>query len=103
MEVSRIKRVQDMEAILGRWQALAQEGEALVGAMEVAMPELERLVGYYSSPAWNEDYYASEAGAFPEDLPQGVLSQDAVFDLLTQLRGLVLTAQELNLRIARIP
>lgn len=103
MEASRIKRVEEMEAILNRWNGLAEEGEKLLEAMEKAMPELERLVAYYSSPDWNKDYYASDAGEFPEDLPQGVLSQDAVFDLLTLLRGLVLMAQSMNLRIARIP
>lgn len=103
MEDYRIRRVQEMETALNHWNSLAQDGEALLEAMDKAMPMLEHLVAYYSSPDWNEDYHASEAGAFPQDLPQGVLSQDAVFDLLTQLRSLVLTAQEMNLRIARIP
>ena len=50
MEASRIKRVEEMEAILNRWNGLAEEGEKLLEAMEEAMPELERLVAYYSSP-----------------------------------------------------
>lgn len=103
MEASRIEHVRTMETILNQWSSLAQAGEELLEQMQEAMPQLEQLVRYYSSPAWNVDYIASEAGEFPQDLPQGVLSQDAVFDLLTQLRGLALTAQEMNIHIARIP
>ena len=103
MDERRIARIREMETALNEWVDLGNKGEELLEEMTAHLPSLERLVAYYSSPDWNKDYYASDAGEFPEDLPQGVLSQDAVFDLLTLLRGLVLMAQSMNLRIARIP
>ena len=103
MDERRIARIREMETALNEWVDLGNKGEELLEEMTTHLPSLERLVAYYSSPDWNKDYYASDAGEFPEDLPQGVLSQDAVFDLLTLLRGLVLMAQSMNLRIARIP
>ena len=36
----------------------------------------------YTSAEWREDYEADERGEIPPDLTRGVLSQDALFDLL---------------------
>ena len=46
-------------------------------------PEKLRLLdAYYTSGEWREDYEADERGELPPDLKRGVLSQDALFDLL---------------------
>ena len=44
--------------------------------------KLRLLDAYYTSGEWREDYEADERGEFPPDLKRGVLSQDALFDLL---------------------
>lgn len=46
-------------------------------------PEKLRLLDeYYTSGVWREDYEADERGELPLDLKRGVLSQDALYDLL---------------------
>ena len=40
------------------------------------------LEAYYTSGEWQEDYEADERGEFPHDMKRGVLSQDALYDLL---------------------
>ncbi|MBR2842434.1 MAG: DUF1653 domain-containing protein [Lachnospiraceae bacterium] len=46
-------------------------------------PEKLRLLdAYYTSGQWREDYEADERGELPPDLKRGVLSQDALYDLL---------------------
>ena len=46
-------------------------------------PEKLRLLeAYYTSGKWREDYEADERGELPSDLKRGVLSQDAMYDLL---------------------
>ena len=48
-------------------------------------PEAETrrlLEAYCTSGEWLEDYTADEAGELPPDLKRGVLSQDALYDLL---------------------
>lgn len=47
---------------------------------------LRLLDAYYTSGEWREDYEADERGEFPPDLKRGVLSQDALFDLLAGAR-----------------
>ena len=53
--------------------------------------ELQRkrdlLEEYYTSGEWRSDYEADEAGLLPSDLKRGVLSQDGVYDLLTEWNG----------------
>lgn len=48
-------------------------------------PEKLRLLeAYYTSGQWREDYEADERGELPPDLKRGVLSQDALYDLLEE-------------------
>ncbi len=44
--------------------------------------KLRTLEAYYTSGEWQEDYEADERGGLPPDLKRGVLSQDALYDLL---------------------
>ncbi len=44
--------------------------------------KLRILEDYYTSEQWREDYEADEQGLLPDDLKRGVLSQDALYDLL---------------------
>lgn len=46
--------------------------------------KLELLDDYYTSGQWLADYEADEQGLLPHDLKRGVLSQDALYDLLTE-------------------
>ena len=67
---SRIERVE-------RYERLFDE------ATRSPDPEkLRCLDAYYTSGEWQEDYEADERGELPPDLKRGVLSQDALFDLL---------------------
>ena len=50
-------------------------------------PEKLRLLdAYYTSGEWLADYEADENGELPPDLKRGVLSQDALYDLLARVR-----------------
>lgn len=48
--------------------------------------KLRRLEAYYTSGEWREDYEADEQGELPPDLKRGVLSQDALYDLLEEIK-----------------
>ena len=48
--------------------------------------KLSLLDAYYTSGEWREDYEADERGELPPDLKRGVLSQDALFDLLEEIK-----------------
>lgn len=54
--------------------------------MDAAMMEAARvLAAYLESGQWLQDYERDERGELPAELKRGVLSQDALYDLLTEL------------------
>ena len=70
--LERIERVERYEALFER-AAADRDPEAL-----------SLLDAYFRSGQWLEDYEADERGELPPDLKRGVLSQDALYDLLTE-------------------
>lgn len=44
--------------------------------------EVEKLEKYYYSEKFMEDYDASNKGEIPDDINQGILTEDAIYDLL---------------------
>lgn len=57
---------------------------------EAIQPSLRKLSDYYGSTRWMKDYEDDEAGKLPKDLKRGVLSEDAVYDLLVDHHELIL-------------
>ena len=71
----RLDRIERVE----RYERLFDEAKACPDA-----EKLRLLEAYCASGAWREDYEADERGEFPPDLKRGVLSQDALYDLLAR-------------------
>ena len=46
------------------------------------------LSNYYSSAEWKQDFADDEAGLLPKDLKRGVLSEDGLWNLLSDWREL---------------
>lgn len=79
----RIEKITAMEEILDKHNLkISKLKEALEDFME-SQKQFDKLVNYYLSQQYELDYESFENGKFPEDLKCGVLSQDAVFNLLT--------------------
>lgn len=75
-------RIQAMEEALCVSREAVATLEKALELYVAALPRLQALAAYYASPLWLQDYDADRAGQLPADLPRGVLSQDAVYDLL---------------------
>ena len=61
---------------------LSKERAALDDA---AWGKAQELEAYYTGGQWLADYQRDESGGWPPDLKRGVLSQDGLFDLLSEL------------------
>ena len=70
-------------------QAVRALSEALE-RYEAIQPSLKKLSDYYGSTLWMKDFEDDEAGKLPKELKRGVLSEDAVYDLLTDHHELIL-------------
>lgn len=86
--MNRYERIARMESILDAHQALVDQLEPLLDAFAAHQKTYRRLIAYYDSPQFLRDHEASNRGDFPKDLKCGVLSEDAVFDLLGDNRRL---------------
>ena len=82
--MNHIERITHMEQILDRSaESISQLSDAFYNYLQL-VPELKELADYYCSQEWLDDYDADNAGRLPKDLKRGVLSQDAVFNLLEE-------------------
>lgn len=51
--------------------------------------KLREPSSYYGSEQWHKDFQDDEAGRLPADLKRGVLSEDAVYNLLSDNREIL--------------
>ena len=84
--MDRIERIRAMEEKFDALAAVAARLANAAEAYEQALPLLEELTDYYTGGQWLSDYEADEAGLIPHDLKRGVLSQDGLYDLLSDLQ-----------------
>lgn len=78
-------RISAMEEIYDRVLGAVERAEAAGGAEKLrkAAEDLRKLLKYYESPLWMQDYDLSEAGLLPEGMKRAVVSQDGIWNLLT--------------------
>jgi hypothetical protein len=78
----RYENIRKMNDILLRLESILSVAEALLEEWKAIQPEYETLENYYDSPQWRKDYFDSNDGKIPDDVPQWVLTQDAIFDAI---------------------
>jgi hypothetical protein len=86
--MEQIERITYMEQILDKaTEAVSSLSEAL-GKYTAIQDKLQELTAYYSSEQWRQDFDDDSAGKIPKDLKRGVLSEDAVYHLLSDVTSL---------------
>ena len=87
--MEQIERITQMEACLDASEQAIRELSEALSAFEEVQTKYRQLSDYYDSDQWMQDYEDDEAGKLPKDLKRGVLSEDAVYDLITENRELL--------------
>ena len=85
---SRIERIEQMERCLDDSRNAIDRLEEAMNAYESVLGDYQKLCAYYGSEQWMKDFAADEAGKLPADLKRGILSEDAVYDLLAENKEL---------------
>ncbi|MBP5231070.1 MAG: DUF4298 domain-containing protein [Clostridia bacterium] len=85
IDPEQIARIQRNEAILNELSPALRNAEDSLSRLASLLPEAEKLAAYYGSEDWKQDFSADERGLLPDGLNRGVLSEDAVYDLLERL------------------
>ena len=87
--MEQIERIEEMERCLDASERAVRELSEALSAFEEVQPQYRKLSDYYGSEQWMQDYEDDEAGKLPRDLKRGVLSEDAVYDLITEHRDVM--------------
>ena len=80
----RIRRIIEMENRCDRISHVLRAAEVCPDHLDSIRDDIRALSEYYEGSLWREDFEADEAGLLPPDLKRGVLSEDAVYDLLSE-------------------
>ena len=77
----QIERIKWMEQRFNK--ALAAIKDGTVDSLKAIKDDIAELNKYYSSELWKMDFAADEAGKLPPDLKRGILSEDGIWNLLS--------------------
>lgn len=92
----QIERITQMEQKLtSASQAVQDLTDALENYIRI-QADITDLATYYHSSEWLADYDADNRGEFPQDLKRGVLSEDAIYNLLSENDELVKTLSQFS-------
>jgi hypothetical protein len=83
-----LETIRIMEERLNRCRAAADALETALEGFESVQDALAALESWYGSEDWLRCLAADERGELPSDLRRGVLSQDAIYDLLADADAL---------------
>lgn len=84
----QIARIRLMERRLNQALAAVKRLDSALEKYEAAQEAIAALSEYYGSDLWKQDFAADEAGLLPEGLKRGVLSEDGIWNLLTDCKEL---------------
>ena len=83
-EILQIERIKWMEHRFNNALAAIKDGSAV--SLKAVKEDVAELSKYYGSELWKLDFAADEAGKLPPDLKRGVLSEDGIWNLLSDYR-----------------
>lgn len=83
----RIQNIQQQEETLDKMESLITEFEAVAEKWQQLQLDYIKLIEYYDSKQWIKDYDSSNKGELPP-IKCGVLSQDAVYNLIMRVKAL---------------
>ena len=86
--MTRIERITHMESLFDKSEEVIKRLEAALKDFAELEHDIAKLETYYNSPQWRKDFEADEAGKLPQDLKRGVLSEDGIYDLLSDYQCL---------------
>lgn len=81
-------RIKQMELQFDRASQAVTELSTAIDKYIEAQDALNELKAYYASENWLRDYADDEAGKLPKNLKRGVLSEDGIWNLLSDCREL---------------
>ena len=93
--MGQIERIRQMEQQFDKASAATKGLSAALDKYLKAQKAIQMLNDYYGSDVWKQDFADDESERLPKDLKRGVLSEDAIWNLLAD-------SHELNQRLQEV-
>ena len=97
-----LERIPEMEAVYQEAEAAVAAYEAALVALRKKMTVLQTMSDYYGSEDWFLDLDYEEREGLPEGMTSGVLSEDGVYNILTDIFRLGIESIELGTQLVQI-
>ena len=81
--MEQLERIRHMERLFDFVLEAMKESPMSHDKYVKAKEAITTLSTYYGSDEWRKDYADDEAGLLPKDLKRGVLSEDGIWNLLS--------------------
>ena len=83
-----IARVLQMEQSFDEITEVVRMNPELLQNDESMKEKVQELIAYYESGLWLQDYESDERGELPRELKRGVLSEDGLYNLLSDIKNM---------------
>ena len=85
MDAKRIAKIEKLENDFDLVRSVADEIDEALYNFAAIQRRIERLFQYQESGEWQKDFEADENGELPKNMKRGILSEDALDELLTDV------------------
>ena len=92
--MEQTERIKKMEERLNRALQVVMKLSAALDDYVESQEDVRVLESYYGSEEWKKDFADEEANRLPKDLERGVLSEDAIWNMLEDHRALKARMEE---------
>ncbi len=82
-----VARVKQMEQCFDEIAEATKQDSKAVYKSEALQKKWQTLLEYYEGGQWLKDFECDERGELPRDLKRGVLSEDGVYDLISEIEN----------------
>lgn len=87
--MNQINRIKKYEHILNNSTQILNNLENALDALENNHKDLKCLSKYYGSKEWKQDFNDDRLGLIPQNINRGILSEDAIYNLLENNKEII--------------
>ncbi len=84
-QTEQLQRIAHMEELYDKSRETVDNLFRAMQQYRVLKNEIKELVDYYQSELWMADFETDREGLIPKDMKRGILTEDAIYDLLADV------------------
>ena len=99
--MNQIDRINNYEQILNNSNKIIKNLEKAINDLNNIQSDIKSLNNYYGSNEWYQDVNDDNLGLLPKDLNKGILSEDAIYNLLISNKEVAIELLEVATNILK--